>query len=251
MMDFLRGLAPRRANDATRATPVLPPRFAGTAPLTAVPAAASSLEPMDNELREPPPQEQAIASASARTRGPLVVPERTDRVDASRVPQEGETTRRDDRHAGTPAVTRAGAHRQRGAAPPASPRPAPAARQNGDSTRANRTHRDDRDREGKAARSEVPAAPDPMARPRRADRSGAVSRPAAVRFPLSEATVAQRASAHAEQRPVIHVTIDRVDVRAAAAPTRPSQSVRTRQRAPHMSLAEYLRGGSGRSGGPA
>jgi hypothetical protein len=49
--------------------------------------------------------------------------------------------------------------------------------------------------------------------------------------------------------PVVHVTIDRVDVRAPAAPTRPTSAPRQRVAAPSVSLADYLRAsGSPRKG---
>jgi hypothetical protein len=62
--------------------------------------------------------------------------------------------------------------------------------------------------------------------------------------PLSPAAVAGRAIAAREQAPVIHVTIDRLDVRA---PVR-AETARQRPRPqPTVSLADYLREGS--SGG--
>jgi hypothetical protein len=49
--------------------------------------------------------------------------------------------------------------------------------------------------------------------------------------------------------PVVHVTIDRIDVRAPAAPTRPTNAPRQRAAAPSVSLADYLRAsGSPRKG---
>jgi hypothetical protein len=48
--------------------------------------------------------------------------------------------------------------------------------------------------------------------------------------------------------PVIHVTIDRIDVRALASPQRPAPT-RSRAASPRVSLADYLRGGPRRPGG--
>jgi hypothetical protein len=71
----------------------------------------------------------------------------------------------------------------------------------------------------------------------------------ASRAPLREATLARRVSMPRDEPPVIHVTIDRIDVRAPAAPARPAaQRSRAQQQQPSVSLADYLRG-RGRSGG--
>lgn len=69
------------------------------------------------------------------------------------------------------------------------------------------------------------------------------SRPAAdVRPPLRESTVAQRATSdRAERQDVVHVTIDRIDVRLPAAGT-PERRPNPRTRpAASVSLGEYLR----------
>jgi len=70
-------------------------------------------------------------------------------------------------------------------------------------------------------------------------RSEASSR---IASPLSDAVVASRPRTPREARPVIHVTIDRVEVRAPAA----SKLVAERRKPrplPSQSLADYLRGG--------
>lgn len=61
--------------------------------------------------------------------------------------------------------------------------------------------------------------------------------------PLRAETVAAHTIATTAIAPVIHVTIDRLEVRAPAAP-RP-QPARTGTRAPSVSLADYLRGAGG------
>ncbi len=76
--------------------------------------------------------------------------------------------------------------------------------------------------------------------------------PSAWLAPLSAATLAQRSErgrqepsrhAPAEPRPVIHVTIDRIDVRAPATPA--AQPVaRSRPKTPTVSLGDYLQGTS-------
>jgi hypothetical protein len=68
--------------------------------------------------------------------------------------------------------------------------------------------------------------------------------------PMSEASLAQRVVRARDQRPVIHVTIDRIDVRAPAAAQRPAAPARARAAAPSVSLSDFLRArGSTRSGG--
>ena len=65
-----------------------------------------------------------------------------------------------------------------------------------------------------------------------------------IASPLSDAVVASRPRAPREERPVIHVTIDRLEVRAPAA----SKVVAERRKPrplPSQSLADYLRGGGG------
>jgi hypothetical protein len=58
--------------------------------------------------------------------------------------------------------------------------------------------------------------------------------------PLSAHAVAARVMTRAESRPVVHVTIDRVDVRVPASAERPKPSAR-RSPSASPSLSEYLR----------
>ena len=62
--------------------------------------------------------------------------------------------------------------------------------------------------------------------------------------PLSESAVAARIAPPVDAAPVIHVTIDRIDVRAPET-TRPAAPARPTRRQPSMSLADYLRTGGG------
>jgi len=79
-----------------------------------------------------------------------------------------------------------------------------------------------------------------------------MARPAvAVRSPLRESTVAQRAApARGETPTIVHVTIDRVDVRAPPAPAfTPSLNQKPRAMST-VSLSDYLRQrDSARNGG--
>jgi hypothetical protein len=68
-------------------------------------------------------------------------------------------------------------------------------------------------------------------------------RPATPTAPLSEGAVAGRALPPRAQAPVIHVTIDRLDVRAAA-PAKSAAPARRPRPEPAVSLADYLRDGA-------
>jgi hypothetical protein len=59
--------------------------------------------------------------------------------------------------------------------------------------------------------------------------------------PLSEAAIASRVTTAQDSRPVIHVTIDRIDVRAAEASKPAAAAAKPAQRRPTVSLADYLR----------
>lgn len=66
--------------------------------------------------------------------------------------------------------------------------------------------------------------------------------------PLSDAAMAGRINACDQDHPVVHVTIDRLEVRAASRP-KPVAAERPARPAPAVSLADYLRGSG--SGGKA
>lgn len=63
--------------------------------------------------------------------------------------------------------------------------------------------------------------------------------------PLSAAVVAARPRPSREERPVIHVTIDRLDVRAPAVAPKAAAERRKPRPLPSQSLADYLRGDAG------
>lgn len=69
------------------------------------------------------------------------------------------------------------------------------------------------------------------------------SRPDARAAPLSDTAVASRMGTPRDERPVIHVSIDRIDVRAPA-PDKPGTAVRRPRAEPAVSLSEYLRRGA-------
>jgi hypothetical protein len=88
--------------------------------------------------------------------------------------------------------------------------------------------------------------------PARCDRVALASRPeqrSVDNGPLSQQALASRVVPQTDRPPIVHVTIDRVDVRASAAPERPAPRTRSRT-ATAGSLTDYLRARpAGRQGG--
>lgn len=68
--------------------------------------------------------------------------------------------------------------------------------------------------------------------------SGPVRPPA----PLSAAALAARSAMPVREAPVVHITIDRIDIRAPAAPTPAATPPRRKAPSPSTSLADFLRG---------
>ena len=231
MMDFLRRLAPPREGDLSRAVAVLPSRFAGEVPLRSTPAPGEAAGSFDDALppadaQTPPPRLQRAHPAPAEA-----VPA-VQRTVLHPVPVTAAQP-------GTGAAAPARHAPPRDPMPPAQPNP-PAAKVDGASAPARREA---------VARGE-PAVP--PARPRAAaSATPAATRPAIappIANPLSPRTVAARAQAAEPPRPVIHVTIDRIDVRTPAAPARAPAPAKPRAAAPSVSLADYLRGSARRGG---
>ncbi|HWJ72310.1 MAG TPA: hypothetical protein VNX29_04010 [Kaistia sp.] len=100
----------------------------------------------------------------------------------------------------------------------------------------------------------VPIAPVREDHPTRADAQ--VARPPAIdtllprpraeigtappRAPLTAATVASRAPAQREPRPIVHVTIDRIDIRAPRDTVKTEPAPKRARAEPQISLADYL-----------
>jgi len=249
MMEFLRGLAPRRAADATRASAVLPSRFAIGGPLSAVPAVPLSTVATGDEwpaqtASEPRPQAavQPVVDPFAGARAPA-----TAHVDASAStrtvvesrPADGPTTRvaprtsRDDRGQW---------------APPSLPLAQPRAL---DSTRKAPLTVSEPVVAQRSAGVALAATPPVVIGSSGAQSTERAAPPLpvpAVAAPMSDAALAARTSSRADQRPVIHVTIDRIDVRAPASPRQPALPARSRAASPRVSLSDYLRGGTRRPG---
>jgi hypothetical protein len=244
MMDFLRTLhtlrtlrtlAPSHAAAKTRAVPVVRSRFEDSRPLAHPPAAhleTSALESIA-EPREMAGIHRAITrsvepardddAASQMPADRNVVTTTESRVTLSRVaeqPSVPSTPQPLSVHA-VPATREAAERRERARAVPRGvERPA--------ILRAAQPV--------SAPLSIAPSMPEPVGSP-------------AARGPLSSGTVAARSESRSDGRPIIHVTIDRIDVRAPSVPERASSRPRSRSNT-SASLSDYLRSRqSSRSGG--
>jgi hypothetical protein len=237
MMDFLRRLAPARHADATRAVPLLAPRFAA-APAGPVPEHfARGLEEeaakphSDPGMARTPLQAAVLVQGEARRAAATVTtPKVTPLASVSgATPGEPRGLPFGDAAQPPPRLRNA---RDDDASPSLSATPPPRQRQDASPSPAR----------GAQARADV-AAPAPNTH--RADAPIArTALPTSHAAPLSAAALAARMPARSEAPPVIHVTIDRIDVRAAPTPARAPGAQRARHGTPSVSLADYLRAGS-------
>jgi len=243
MMDFARRLAPLRDTDITRAVAALPSRFAGDSPLRV----GAAPPPVDSEGLSPSTPSPAADALPAQVASPIG-------VDAVHVPTAAAAAPRDvrqPRHANDSPSRKDDAV----ARPMIAPRHAvPAAT---DDRRPDAEHhRASAPAHPTAAATEAPAPPVMQSV---GVRSTVAQAAAAVPFasspsaavssqPMSRAALAARTSQAAEPRPIIHVTIDRIEVRAPAAPPRPALA-RPRAAAPSVSLGDYLRARTPKAGG--
>ena len=236
MMDFLRGLAPRRDGDTSWAVPVVPSRFSESRPLLlATPPPVHTPGP-DADVAQPlppamrartappsrPAHDSAVTDAPAPT-APIALqaarPERAQDLDVRpivlRQPPARVITAPLVEHASAAPISR------RETEPPS------------------------------AARAATP-----LALPRvtaRLAATPAVERTdgaATVSAPLSAAALAERSAQQATAPPVIHVTIDRIEVRAPAASRPAAAPARSRAHAPSVSLTDYLRRSRNPGGAP-
>jgi hypothetical protein len=233
MMDFLRALAPSDHGAATRATALLPSRFSGVQPLRGkaftMDTSEASSPVSDVTLVDATPStsgEQTVRR-SERERARVIGPESTRTAAVSPTTQGSERAQSLERRLSAsharherPAGTAGDVGRDRGDARPSS-------------IQQIVRHRG---RETSLARPVVSASlPE-----------SAPARP--IVQPLSAAALVERPAGRAERRPIVHVTIDRIEVRAPATPMRSTPSERPRATTPRISLGEYLRGPRGAGG---
>lgn len=240
MMDFLRALAPSHAAAKTRAVPVVRSRFEDGRPLSQVPAVQvdTLTQGVAADQRETPGPERAITRLVESAReGEAVLASRTDRSLVARSERRIEPSQMSEQ---LPV---------RSTSQPLPARAVPATRDTARQTEPVR---------------EVSRAIEAPARVRAAQTITAPLQTAAVpvvvtmpdtagsppaRGPLSSGAVAARTESRSESRPIIHVTIDRIDVRAPSVPERASSRPRSRSNA-SASLNDYLRSRQpSRSGG--
>jgi hypothetical protein len=247
-MDFLRALSPHAERATPRTSAILPSRFAGTTPLHYVPVPPPvAAEPLDAESRP--------NAADAPARPAMASPERFEAravEDGDRVPTRRQRDDVNPRVAVSPTPLADMAPRVERLAPPDDRRglDVPRLRESPLSSPHlpdTRGRQIDRDAPPGQSRTAGPAFQTQRARTD-SPRVTVAQAPNAVPAPLSSAAVATRAAQQTNHRPVIHVTIDRIDVRAPASPPA-ALPARRRTAAPRTSLSEYLRGGGSRSGG--
>lgn len=244
-MDFLRRLAPLPEGDTTRAVAALPSRFASESPLRA-PAVAAKSKPISKGV--------ALARIPRLTSASGTMHTSADSAGAHR-PLQPEP-------AGQSAIERlvtdprplamsrpadaAPAHRE-GRYESIAPRSTVRPQTQGIDAEGPRQvmHSGPRGPELEAyagfitETSAVAAAP---VQPQRMPSVGSAPVvPTRMVSPLSEAALATRTTQAREQRPVIHVTIDRIEVRAPASPERRAAPVKPRAASPTVSLSDYLR----------
>lgn len=248
MMHFLRSLAPHQGNARHRAVAAVRSRYEAERPMQSVASAA------DGHEREFEPEPQAIdASVPPASQARPAAPSAATAEDAARLtrrhvvrsgarPLSGQRTEAPSLiNIQSPSTHIVDAHR------PVvrdvvnePPRPAALVAMSGGPKGLLPGHiAIDRSASSQAvAAVHVPTMPE---RTRRTSDSGG---------PLSRQAVMSRVEQQSERRPVVHVTIDRIDVRAPAVPERTAPRSRPRQTSSGSSLTEYLRTRQpGRSGG--
>jgi hypothetical protein len=256
-MVFLRRLAPQRPDDPTRAVAALPSRYETERPLYLAD------EPQPQERDGSPPRDRTPDAMAFQRRGVLPLPA----PDPKRPASAADATVRL-----RPAVATGGA--ELGPLPvreaPGLPRPrsgstqatlgATRIRDTGQADEVSRS----RDLGATTATPRPPRHPhatgDPAPHPTRvaaapgsSDVGLSVASPidgrvSAAGAPLSERAMSARSTAEVNARPIVHVTIDRVDVRASGAVRPPAPRPRTMPaRHTRASLTDYLRG-RGRGG---
>jgi hypothetical protein len=235
MMNFLRQLAPAWARDATRAVAALPSYFERVAPLrlaavTAASSASSEATPLRaSETTHVQAADTGGADRDRAPRTPVPVHRRSgDQIGeghsatcdlAPRTSDERE--RLTGRHAAT--------SRQAVAPDTAAPIAHTRSRVIADIPAGARAAT------GSSPRVRLPETPKMLLAPAQ---------------PMSQAALAGRIARETRQPPVVHVTIDRIDVRAPTPAERAAPPSKRQTAAPSVSLGDYLRArGPTRTGG--
>lgn len=244
MMDFARRLTPLRESDPTRAIAVLPSRFAGESPLRASIAAPAQRDDSAAPLRPAPmPASDAAAlrsDASAHHAGDVT---RLRAFSSSPVVASETDVARPEAVAPTvsaaAAVALASSATSRAQPSVTSPleRLLPASKSVAMASVAAAS--------GSRVVPPIDAGAPAFGAPRFEPLQGA------TRQPISGAAIASRGPVVKEARPIVHVTIDRIEVRAAAASARAVPTARARVPSASPSLGEYLRRRNGKAGGDA
>lgn len=229
MMDFLRRLAPPRENDPTRATAVLPSRFATEHPLrmTAPPV------PPDSHVDEDATLTRDARRATARIsepRGQRSAAINKHYSGSELEPLENELLG-DDLEEVASNLHRSGAV------------DAPSAIGDVDANAIRKQRNADSKRPGTLDAHPYRFAPALSAAHGAQGMATARSLPT-VAAPLSQAMLAQRAHQPHEPSEVIHVSIGRIEVVTNTAPA-PAARRTSKPRAGTVTLADYLRGSSG------
>lgn len=243
MMDFARRLAPAAA-DASHAVAALPSRFGGDSPLrdgvAAAPAdAESNTQPAVDAA---PPQPKAEHTATPVQRDVRISPAMT----------IGQLTTRDATPVGEAVAQSLSLRELRPTIGP-STETHPALRQNDIAAATNTRMTSTPERPVPAETAQATPREAAIAMPDVARSVAPIAAsPIAPRSPMSEAALALRSTSPSQPpRPVIHVTIDRIEVRApASAPSAPSP-VPQRTTTSSVSLGDYLRQRTSSRGGNA
>lgn len=249
MMDFARRLAPVRDTELTRAVAAMPSRFEGEGRVPEPLAPANpvvAIEPVAQAMAQPRAAFAGTeaASSSRSKAGPVREPS-----DAPRTPPATMSF-----HAAQ-AVPESVAHNER----PLGSSQQPAWVPRGMGAEAILPKQVQEPPQPALSHTALPASVAGQPHPAEPVRVAAVAATDAAspssplritpHRPLSEAALASRASTAPAPRPVVRVSIDRIEVRAPAAKPAPAPASRARAAAPSVSLADYLRHGNPARGG--
>lgn len=229
MTEFLRDLSPQRAHDATRAVALLPSQFETIHPLRLARAMSQQAERPDRGL--------SIQESPSLPVAPLHAPDIA-ALSATQVPAANAHATSVNAAAAPPIQSRAIP------VPPSSEshERAPAARDAEPIVRTTTTL------SHMIQSTQAPRLIDPE-HPIRSETVAVTAKAVAPRVPasqiaqtpMSRRALAARPPQRSDSRPVVHVTIDRIEVRAPSAPERPKPSTRSRATPPSLSLNDYLR----------